>query len=312
MPSKGFTLIELLVVIAIIAILIGLLLPAVQKVREAAARTKDYNNIKQIVLATHDFQDARKLLPPAWAHRGLKDNNDMSIPGFSFHIWIFPYIEQQNLWDAWRAHVNGADSDGDGLPDAIQSLEIPSYSSDFEKGNVLENRQNYAANLRVFGDSKSGISVGAAGNVTFNNIAFGAIVGNQWDSKGKLHNNRDGTSNTIFIATYYGQCGAVGAITPQRKYYESPTTVTGAFFGGKAATVPATPQNEPMATFQIAPTIKDCVLENSALPQSFTSSGILVGVGDGHVRSVSPSVTPATWNAAINVNDGLPLGSDWN
>ncbi len=108
---RAFTLIELLVVIAIIAILIGLLLPAVQKVREAAARTKCQNNLKQLALGMHNYESAYGYLPPSGVDYGMcvsaaGGNGATSIKNMSGWVLVLPYIEQQALFQ--QLNLNAA------------------------------------------------------------------------------------------------------------------------------------------------------------------------------------------------------------
>jgi prepilin-type N-terminal cleavage/methylation domain-containing protein len=138
-PGRGFTLIELLVVIAIIAVLIGLLLPAVQKVREAAARMQCSNNLKQMALAFHSYHDANNTLPVSGTY--VKDgatNNDVQAQNGEVYMgWgvaILPYVEQGNLYRLYdNTKFNG---DPANFPVLATPLKIQNCPSDPYAGTL--------------------------------------------------------------------------------------------------------------------------------------------------------------------------------
>jgi prepilin-type N-terminal cleavage/methylation domain-containing protein/prepilin-type processing-associated H-X9-DG protein len=149
-PS-GFTLVELLVVIAIIGILVGLLLPAVQAAREAARRMSCSNNMKQVVLAVHNYESAMKQLPPAWTQPALSGD------GWSIQARILPYLESLALDSGIDFAAGYGDStlsvDGQVLP--ISSFRVATYQCPSDPNDTQRLGSsgpehyplNYAANL---------------------------------------------------------------------------------------------------------------------------------------------------------------------
>ncbi len=199
---SAFTLIELLVVIAIIAILIGLLLPAVQKVREAAARMKCGNNLKQLALASHNYESAYGNLPAGRGRAPLPVNNQGSNP--SVQAVLLSYMEQGNKYNQFNFDydINGAPQNMLGRNQDVASYLCPSDPSakalDYGGGEGPYGRLNYHASAGAtaardnFSDPKAGV---------FSGPAYNQLPAAPQEPKGRtLVGISDGTSNTCLFA----------------------------------------------------------------------------------------------------------------
>jgi prepilin-type N-terminal cleavage/methylation domain-containing protein len=276
----GFSMIELLVVLAVLGFLLALLLPAVQKVREAASRAQTQNNLKQMALALHECQDTYKVMPPAYgkfAAAGVKTPH-------SIHVYLMPFIEQQNVY---KEIVQGQGNDRAVIPTFVSPAD-PSHPN---PAGV----QDIAANLRAF--STKGMNT--AGDAPM------PALGKEEPGAARIPNTfTDGTSNTIVFGTRYGVCGEGGS-----RYASTPNTNTAAFFGQNPAKVAARPADV-TATFLLHPAAGQCV-PTPLMAHSFFTSGIDVAMGDGSSRTVSAAISPQTWNAALTPSAGDILGNDW-
>ncbi len=302
----AFTLIELLVVIAIIGILIALLLPAVQKVREAANRTKCANNLKQMSLAIQNCADTYGgQLPPIC---GFYPGNYAVWSGSNMrgqpHAFILPFIEQENYYKGMLALVQ---SDQD--PDAVfhysrnvAKLDIKTFicpSDSTFSADVLPLDASYAANALVFGMSATTISGSSA---TFN-------INAEYAGGARFPSSLpDGTSNTIL---WIEKLGACGQSNPQKGYSQNGTTwanttLNEPHLGAVAAFEGYTP---PTAYFQVGASQDTCLAYQNA--STGHTGVILAGLGDGSVKMLSQGMSQMTYSLALNPSDGLPMPSDW-
>jgi prepilin-type N-terminal cleavage/methylation domain-containing protein len=314
---RGFTLIELLVVIAIIAILIGLLLPAVQKVREAAARIQCNNNLKQMSLAVHDFHDTFKRYPPLLGFQGLQGtcanptaghDTGNGPPWGNVHYYILPFIEQDNFYKStydpnpdgnnscpgYRPWINRWHPIKTYICPSDPSIPASGIGSNVEVASWIDNPSltTYAANAQVFGTV---------------NPATGQLLA--WEGQARMPASfQDGTSNTVMFAERYGVCG----------YYMEQTS-SGPGSGGSVWNWWGYDSAQPAfaiykiginAMFQVQPLpyTTNCDVFRPSTPHT---GGMQVALCDASVRGVAQSVSPTTWWAACTPAAGDQLGSDW-
>jgi prepilin-type N-terminal cleavage/methylation domain-containing protein len=318
---SGFTLIELLVVIAIIAILIGLLLPAVQKVRDAANRLQCSNNMKQLGIAVHNFDSSFGRVPPTFYYNGSSAAPAANVAGTQGPILYFllPYIEQNALYTASNGDVKNV------YKNVVKTFICPADPTSWPGQSLYLNANglggsNYAANIWVFwplpSATKAPVFQGAG-----NENNYRAAPPNYFpttDGPSSLSNSMpDGLSTTVIFAERYRNCADAGHVEEGPAWGFVPGVFPGrdrdlSAFGCYTATnstLTCPDYNQGNSPFEISPNpLTACVGTET---QAGHAGAMNIVMGDASVRGVVSGITNKTWEIACYPADGQVVGTDW-
>jgi prepilin-type N-terminal cleavage/methylation domain-containing protein/prepilin-type processing-associated H-X9-DG protein len=328
-PNPAFTLIELLVVIAIIGVLVGLLLPAVQKVREAAARAKCQNNLKQLALATLGYHDANQAFPPArLAFRpGEVPPFTGYEPDLGFPTWlvrVLPFVEQEPAFRRWDLHLPY-----DAHPDPVRLAAVSTYLCPSRRGaeNAVTPSGSFGAvvlpcgctfggqavsggSVSDYGGNMGDLSPGSSGLPTdfyWGGNGTGVLVSarpkdagrtRDWQDKVRIAGVTDGTSNTTLIGEMHVPRGKLASIPENGPAFDGSRFYNSARAGGVGLPLAAGPD--------------DAVNGLGLYAFGSWHPGVCqFAFADGRVAAVRTSVSTDALSRLCHRADGQPAPTDY-
>jgi len=306
---RGFTLIELLVVIAIISVLIGLLLPAVQKIRESATRLQCKNNLHQIGLAFHNYYGVKGCFPPGFNSRAADTDGPSLGPGWGWGAYLLPYLEQEPLYrriDFSKDIAHPANAEA--RETSVKVFLCPADSPPNTTVTVSDGAGNPICDV-AFGNYVGMAGVyEVSGYPDTGNGSPGVLLRN---SRTRVTDITDGSSNTLFVGER--------AWVWRGKVRSPVTTWVGAVTN---AVIPQT--LNPALGFEVegvmvltnSGSVEEGRVPNNPLDHvedanSNHSNGVNFLFGDGSVRSIPNTIAPVVWVGMTTRAGGEVFDSDY-